>query len=163
MALCISGSATRTAIGVSVTTKKLSSSASRGGVVVTASAILAGAIVNHVRPVDISNYLGIFDVFTETHNKQVTIGDKQNTVILAVDSLSHLIKTDVPSFPELHNERTGMSAVVGKVAFSKVQASRNTTGSYMAIFCPIDYLVSCFSDGWNNDLGWDNDEGWNND
>lgn len=33
--------------------------------------------------------------------------------------------------------------------------------SYIAVYCPINYVTSCFSlGGWNDALGWDNNKGW---
>lgn len=35
--------------------------------------------------------------------------------------------------------------------------------AYLAVYCPINYITSCFSlGGWYNDLGWDNNLGWKN-
>lgn len=35
--------------------------------------------------------------------------------------------------------------------------------AYLAVYCPINYITSCFSlGGWDNNLGWDNNQGWKN-
>ncbi|MBR2236339.1 MAG: hypothetical protein IJ887_00440 [Prevotella sp.] len=60
--------------------------------------------------------------------------------------------------------RLGTKAILHAPNFLNASLKRKGIDGYFAIFCPIDYLVACFSmGGWNNDAGWDNDEGWCND
>lgn len=59
--------------------------------------------------------------------------------------------------------RSGTTAALHANGFKDASLKRNGVDSYFTIFCPIDYLKACFSNGWNNDAGWDNDAGWSND
>lgn len=39
----------------------------------------------------------------------------------------------------------------------------NVVDAYLAVYCPINYVTSCFSlGGWDNNLGWDDNKGWKN-
>ena len=59
--------------------------------------------------------------------------------------------------------KIGATATLNANRFLNASMKRKGVDGYFTLFCPIDYLKACFSNGWNNDAPWDNDAGWNND
>lgn len=53
------------------------------------------------------------------------------------------------------------SLTLGQLVSGTLKGS--STGAYLTVSCPIEYVTSCFSlGGWDDDLGWDDNKGWKN-
>ena len=51
------------------------------------------------------------------------------------------------------------SLTLGQLVGGTLKGS--STGAYLTVSCPIEYITSCYSlGGWDNNLGWDDNKGW---
>lgn len=156
MALCLDGILTKPTIEAKLTPIGLSASLSYNG--------LSGSMERNSVIVSLDRK---FDVNASIEERRTFDNYELSSRLAVKATISHRKSVRAVLSCNTHSAtlatKLGSTATLNAKDFMKASMRRNGVDSYFTIFCPIDYLKACFSNGWNNDAGWDNDAGWSND